>query len=215
MQRLQHSFLAYWYHIGAVVGALALVYLGVFWQDFTLLERLLLANFAIMCLHWFEELGFPGGFPYFYNALRMKSPTPTHFPFNRLSAMATNYALGAMYFVAFCFTQILWLGLGAALFSLLEVVAHYILGNILTRSLFNSGMITAVLGFLPVGVWIVMLDVESRLDSTDWLLAIAYPVVFYILLAKLVVPLLYDRKGVYAFSEAEMARFFKIHKKES
>lgn len=59
MQRLQHGFLAYWYHIGAVVGALALVYLGVFWQDFTLLERLLLANFAIMCLHWLRSLASP------------------------------------------------------------------------------------------------------------------------------------------------------------
>lgn len=201
-----------WYHIGALVGLGTFVALFMFWSDLEVLERLLLANFAIMCLHWFEELYWPGGFPYFFNVIRMKSDRPAYFPFNRLSAMVTNYAIGVMYFAAFCFPQILWLGLGAAMFSLLEVLMHCIMGNILTRSFFNSGMITATLGFLPVGVWIVMLDVETGLDAMDWTLAIAYPVIFYMFLAKVVVPLLYDKSGKYAFSEEEVNRFFKVHK---
>lgn len=208
--------LRYWYHIGACVGLVAFIALGIFWQDLSTLQALLLANFGVMCLHWFEEFGFPGGFPYFCNAIRMGSSADkvSYFPLNRRSAIAINYTFGFVYFLAFCFPNAIWLALGTALFGILECLVHGIYNNLKLKGFFNAGMITAFCGFLPIAIGIISYVLANHLASFfDWILAFMYPVLLYLFFLKYVMPIaLVDNSGKYAFSEAEMQRFFAVHK---
>src|SRR5205814_10577262 len=57
----------HWYNLGLVFGAIAIgvALLG----NLQTVQVILLLLFAALTLHQFEELGWPGGFPWYYNEI--------------------------------------------------------------------------------------------------------------------------------------------------
>lgn len=63
----------------------------ILWGEFSLLQRLSIANFAVFMFHVFEEFGFPGGFGKLANTvLYTISPAPDRWPLNQNSVMIGN-----------------------------------------------------------------------------------------------------------------------------
>jgi hypothetical protein len=81
--------LRHWYNISAFFGVALLVLAIVFWEKMIFLQGLVLLNFAVINFHFFEEFGFPVGFPTFTNTIfgYKNSPAPERFPLNQLSAL--------------------------------------------------------------------------------------------------------------------------------
>jgi len=50
----------------------------------------MLVQFALINLHFFEEFGFPGGFPMLANKLELHSDKPSHHPLNQATVAFGN-----------------------------------------------------------------------------------------------------------------------------
>ena len=179
-------------------------------------RRLLLLNFIVVLLHQFEEYSWPGGFPAVANVVLLSSGNLARYfkPLNRLSSMVANVLFAyVIYLVPVFFPHVIWLGLAPVIIgAVLQVIAHAIFVNIKIRSPFSPGAVTAVFGFLPVGVlYIHHIHANSMVGSWDWPLAVVWLVVsgyltFYLFEQQLL------GDAPYPFDQDEMERFGVLEK---
>lgn len=150
MRRIVNS-----WHIVSLGLAVLTGLLAVFATEETV-QRILLASIAILFLHFFEEFGFPGGFPLMGMRVLMKSKEPdsTKWNCNNLSSMFGNWGfLVLVYGLALILPDVHFLLLAAMIFSLLELVMHLILFNVKQRTLYNPGLVTGVFMLAPLSIY--------------------------------------------------------------
>jgi hypothetical protein len=198
-----------WYWIGPVFTLAALAYLAVQWSDLSTLGRLLLANFALLPLHEFEEYGWPGGEPAIMNKVIQPSSEPDRYPLNQLSALVVNvFAAYPFLLIAVFFPGAIWLGFGAVVFWFGQFVIHGILTNVKLKTLYNPGFLTTVVGIGFLIYFMIHVISNDLASAWDWiggiLLMIGFAVVF---LVKMTYTWLADRNSKYPFTDAEMKRW--------
>lgn len=152
------------------MAALSLSVLAAYWQHFDYEQRLIVANFATMNLHHWEEFGFPGGFPGVCNIVRMRSDRPAHYPLNQLiSAIGNNWFNYFVYLPPLFIRNVTWLALCPVAFGLLEVFVHGLVMNILVCRPYNPGLATSLFGFLPVAALYLKYAYGADLiQPADW-----------------------------------------------
>lgn len=119
-------------------------------------QRLLLLSVSILFLHFFEEFGFPGGFPYMGIKVLMKSKEkdPTKWDCNNLSSMFGNWVfLAAVYLLPVFLHDIRFMVLAVFMFNFAELFMHLILFNVALKTWYNSGLITATTGLAPISFY--------------------------------------------------------------
>lgn len=198
----------HWYDLGAVV-AICIVLLFL-WRDMPTIERVLLLNFITMLVHQYEEYGWPGGFPPLVNLVVWPRNKPDRYPLNQNGAMVINLIWSYVFYLApVFFPTVIWLALGPMLVGLLQVIAHGILTNVKLKAPYNPGMITALLGFLPLGIYyIYLVQTQGLATASDWVLGIAYMAGFlYFGVLKLNFTWLSAPDSPYPFAPEEMRRF--------
>jgi hypothetical protein len=203
-------FSRHWHDVGFVSGVIAGIYLAVAWKDLDVLQRIVIINFIVVVLHQFEEYSWPGGFPYVANKIFIPLIGGSFFkPLNQLSSAAANCAFAyVFYLLPVFFPHTIWLALGTFIFgSVLQVIGHGIVVNYQIRSLTSPGTITAVFGWLPLGVIYVKYVYDHNLISGwDWPLAVLYTIAgavgcFYL------VEQVWLGSSDHPFDEDELARF--------
>ena len=112
--------------IGCAIIALACGVLA----DLDTLQQILLLSFAVLCLHEFEEYGWPGGFPGFMNRvmfpkilgrLGKESGPSDRYILNQVNSTWVNVvAAYPLYVVPIFFPGLIWLGLAPILFNLMD-----------------------------------------------------------------------------------------------
>jgi len=160
----------HWFDVGLalaiVVGALLLI----FGRGLPNLSLLLWLSLISLFIHQFEEYRYPGYFPGMVNAVLFASPQPDRYPLNSNTSLIVNVAVGwLVYLLAALIGQAaLWLGIAAILVSAGNIVAHTFLFNIRGKTLYNPGMLTALLLFLPIVTyfcyWVIQANLASALD---------------------------------------------------
>jgi hypothetical protein len=206
-------FSRHWHDVGIVSGLIAGVYLAVAWKNLDVLQRIVVLNFIIVVLHQFEEYSWPGGFPYVANKIFIPLMGGSFFkPLNQLSSAAANctFAYG-FYLLPVFFPHTIWLALGTFIVgSVLQVIGHGIVVNYQIRSLVSPGTVTAVLGWLPLGVIYVKYVYDHGLVGVwDWPLAVVYAIVGAVTCFYLVEQVWLGRTDpdYHPFDEDELARF--------
>ena len=117
--------------------------------DWDAREKYLLVSAAFLCLHFFEEFGFPGGFPYMgVKILLGNSETDsTKWNCNNLNTMLSNWAsLVLLYLLPLFLPGVRFLTIGAIVLSIGEIVMHLLLFNVRMKTFYNPGMITGLFG---------------------------------------------------------------------
>lgn len=142
-----------WYYISVyIAGFLALTLaLG----DWPIREKMLLGGAVFIFLHFFEEFGFPGGFPYVgvRVELGLKDLDTRKWPLNQVNAFFGNYCFAVLvYLLPLFLPQVSFLTLATALFAFAEVILHLLVFNIGLKTWYNPGLVTAVFGLLPVSL---------------------------------------------------------------
>jgi len=198
-----------WYWVGPVFSLAALVYLVVQWSDLSSLGRLLLANFALLPLHEFEEYGWPGGEPAIMNKVIQPSSEPDRYPLNQLSALVVNvFAAYPFLLVPVFFPGAIWLGFGAVVFWFGQFAIHGILTNVKLKTIYNPGLLTTVVGVAFLVYFMVHVISNNLASAWDWiggiLLMIGFAVVF---LVKMTYTWLADKNSKCPFTDAEMKRW--------
>lgn len=143
-----------WHYVSVyLAGAVALTaILGTF--DIT--TELLLAAIAIFFLHFFEEFGFPGGFPLMGMKVLMGSTEmdSSKWDCNNLSSMFGNWGfLLLVYGLPLLLPNVRFMTLAAMLFLFAEVIMHLLLFNLRLKSFYNPGFVTGVFGMGAIGIY--------------------------------------------------------------
>jgi hypothetical protein len=143
----------HWFDLGLGIGLILVTYLLAEHDRLKPLQLFAIAHLITLLCHQFEEYRWPGYFPGFVNRAMYKSASPDRFPLNTRSALVINVYFGWLGFVlgAIFYDQV-WLNLALSLVSAGNVNAHVFIFNLKGKSLYNPGMATSVLLFLPIVV---------------------------------------------------------------
>ncbi len=190
----------HWFDLGivlaVVVGGFVLI------SHPTGLALLLWLSLITLFLHQFEEYRYPGYFPGMMNSVLFASRQPDRYPLNPQTALIVNVAEGwLLYLLAAAFNgRAIWLGIAAILVSVGNFIAHTFLFNIKGKTLYNPGMLTAVVLFLPVSVYFFAWVIQNNAASTpDWIVGVLLGIVLnYVGILKLI-DWLKDEKTPYIF----------------
>lgn len=142
-----------WYTVS--IGFAAVFAVILFTGNWDARQKYLLASAAFLCLHFFEEFGYPGGFPYMGVKILLGSNEmdPTKWNVNNLSAMLSNWlSLVLLYLMPLFFPGVRFLTIGAIVLSLGEIVMHLVLFNVRLKTFYNPGLITGLFGIGVVGI---------------------------------------------------------------
>lgn len=141
-------------------------------------SRLLWASISILFLHFYEEFGAPGGFPYMGMKVLMGSSETdkTKWSCNNLSSMFGNWGfLFLLYVVPLLLPDVRFLTLSAMLFLFAEVIMHLLLFPVRMKEFYNPGQITGVLGLGIIGIYYFTIVFEPQMYLWyDYVLAIAW-----------------------------------------
>lgn len=127
-----------------LAGAVALVAILVPMAPVT---KLLLAANMVLLMHFFEEFGWPGGFPWMGMKVLMGSNEmdSSKWNCNNLSSMFGNWGfLLIVYMLPLCLPGVRFLTLAAMMFLFAEVLMHWVAFPVRLKAFYNAGMATAV-----------------------------------------------------------------------
>lgn len=162
-------FRRYWYRIGLVLATILAAAIAVGYWDISSFRTLLCISFISLLIHQFEEYQLPGYFPRMINTVMFKSTRPDRYPLNANTAWIINVWLGwPLYILAIVFAdKAIWLATATIMVSAGNVIAHVLLFNIKGRTLYNPGMASALLLFLPMVIYFFIFLVQHQLWSID------------------------------------------------
>lgn len=134
-----------WHWISVyLAGATALIAILVPMDEVT---KLLLAANSMLFLHFFEEFGWPGGFPWMGVKVLLGSDEmdPTKWDCNNLSSMFGNWGfLFMVYVLPIIFPGVRFFTLAAMMFLFAEVLMHLVIFPIRLRTFYNAGLVTTI-----------------------------------------------------------------------
>ncbi|CUS03231.2 conserved membrane protein of unknown function [Candidatus Promineifilum breve] len=201
-----------WYYVGAALFVVLGIGLAIFWNDMSLLRKLMWLSFMALLAHQFEEYGRPGGFPAVTNIAWMPSADgkPDRYKLNRQGALFANVFFGYLFYIlAILFPNLIWVGLATVLFGMAQLGVHGIIINRKLRSIYNPGLFTVVFLFWPIGLYYIWYVVVNQLVQWwMWPLAIVYlALAAYFGLYVLAFRIFADPNSPYPFEPSEMERF--------
>lgn len=164
-----------WHYISVyLAGLTALI---AFFAPIDPTQKCLLASVTVLFLHFFEEFGYPGGFPLVGMRVMMRSnePDSTKWNCNNLNSMFGNWGfLILLYVLPLLLPSVLFLTLSAMMFLFAEVFMHWIIFPIRLRALYNAGMLTASgLGAIGYHYFTTIFD-SQILTGADYALAVGW-----------------------------------------
>lgn len=166
----------HWYDISVyLAGMTALI---VVFLPLDTIQKYLLVSIVVMFLHFFEEFGFPGGFPLMGMKVLMNSDEmdSTKWDCNNLSSMFGNWGfLLLLYILPLLLPDVRFLTLSAMLFLFMEVLMHLVFFPIRLKTFYNAGQITAVLGLGAIGCLYFLTAFDAQLFVWyDYVLAVVW-----------------------------------------
>ncbi|MBS1493642.1 MAG: HXXEE domain-containing protein [Bacteroidetes bacterium] len=171
----------HWFDIGFIFGCSAAFYLILNPEFFGSLKFILWFNFASLFFHQFEEYRYPGYFPGLINEKLFSSRMPDRFPLNTNSALIVNVCLGwTVYFIAiFIGEKYIWFAIGVTLISVGNFFAHTIMFNIKAKTIYNPGMLTSILLFLPgAGYFFYFISKSNLASPFDYIIGLLLGFIF-------------------------------------
>jgi hypothetical protein len=208
----------HWYEVSVGIALVIFACLALFWNNLSVLQRLSLANLGVIFLHFFEEFGFPGGFPKLANAVLYPSADAPadRYPLNQNSVMIGNWIFAILFYIPpIFFPNLIWLGLMPILFGAVgQSISHLIVNNIAMRTWYNGGLATTVFGHIPIVVLYVTYVQQRGLATVwDYVIAVIYAVAAYALFFRRLIFALGDKNSPYPFDGVEMRRFDRLNRK--
>lgn len=205
--------LRHFYNISVIIGIFIIIGTIIFWQDLNTLQRLSLFNLAILNFHFFEEFGYPGGFPKFANTMfaYKNSPRPDRFPLNQMSAFLTNWGTAVvLYIPPIIFPDAIWFGLAPILFGgLAQLIGHGIVNNKMLGTYYNAGLATVVFGHFPIAlIYIIYIHSHNLVSFWDYIIAIIIMILWYVVGIRIFITKGFESKNSpYPFAPEEMSKF--------
>ena len=162
----------HWPDIGIVLAFLIGGWLIFFSSGLSGFQILLWISFISLLLHEFEEYRFPGTFPCRFNRVFFKSQKPDRYPLNTDTSLWVNVFFGwTVYLLAAILAEkAMWICIISIMVSVGNIIIHVFVFNIKGKTLYNPGMATSLLLFLPISLYFFLSIYIYNLTSVRELL---------------------------------------------
>jgi hypothetical protein len=206
-----------WYYISVYIASIFTLLLAL--GDWSFTQKMIFASMIFIQLHFFEEFGFPGGFPWvgMKVELRIVDDDPRKWPLTNASAFWGNqwFAM-AIYLLPLFLPQVKFLTLAVFVFAFFELLVHLIVFNVALKGLYNPGVLTTLFGLVPVSIVYLSKIIGTGLYSwVDLGIAFVWIVLNYWVAFRSPIYNAIGKKTEYSFSEEEVnraKRYMKIKK---
>lgn len=165
----------HWFDIGGITAVVMLAVLSFSYQRLSDYQLLMLLNLSALFLHQLEEYRWPGTFPGMLNRVMFNSELPDRYPLNSNTSLIVNVFVGwTVYLLAIIAgSSLVWMGMAAILVSLGNIVAHTIVFNLKGKTIYNAGLISCWLFFVPcVFFFFKIIHQQDLVSTTDYLIGI-------------------------------------------
>lgn len=158
-----------WYDLGALFAIIVSVYISINLSYMTNYQILMYLSLVSLFLHQLEEYCIVGTFPGMVNTVMYKSKMPDRYPLNTNTSFIVNVAIGwSAYFLAALFAEkAIWLGIATMLISFGNIIAHTIVFNLKGKTLYNAGLFTSCLLFVPCIYFFISIVHSNNLATTE------------------------------------------------
>ena len=192
----------HWFDLAGIGVILVAAYLIFAWQELSTYKQLMWVSLITLFLHEIEEYRVIGTFPGMFNKVMFKSNIPDRYPINMNSSLVVNVPIAwSIYLLAALVGEnAVWLGMASILISVGNIVIHVFILNIKLKRLFNAGMLTSIVLFIPVSAYFFYyIEVSALAKPMDYLIGLPLGVVFS--LFGILMPVLWmkDRNSPYPF----------------
>jgi hypothetical protein len=206
----------HWYDLGALLVVVIIIYLFTCRNSLTNYQCVMWLSLVSLFFHQLEEYRVVGTFPGMLNTAMYKSEIPDRYPLNTNTALFVNVVVGwAFYFFAAFFAEkAIWLGLATILISLGNIIAHTFLFNIKGKTIYNAGMATSLIFFVPcVYFFFSIVHQEDLITTTDYLIGIPTGIILNVIGVLKTIDWMADRNTSYIFEERNL--LWKDRKRKS
>lgn len=200
-----------WYYVGGGLFVVLAIGLAIFWNDMSVLRKLMWISFMALLVHQFEEYAWPGGFPAVMNIAWQPDQRgkPDRYRLNQQTALFVNVFFAyPFYILPILFPNLIWYALAQVLFGMAQFGVHGILINRKLRSIYNPGLFAVVFLHWPIGIYTIWYVVVNHLVQWwMWPVAIvllAFAAFFGI---NMMISRFADPNSPYPFDQREMERF--------
>ncbi|MBP6185944.1 MAG: HXXEE domain-containing protein [Saprospiraceae bacterium] len=196
-----------WFDFGAVLAVIVFGYVFLRHHDMTDYQILMWLSLVSLFMHQMEEYRIVGTFPGMINSMMFKSKMPDRYPLNTNSSFFVNVVVGwTVYFLAAVLAEsAIWLGMATMMISAGNVMAHTFLFNIKGKTLYNPGMATSWLFFVPaVYFFVTIVQANHLATTTDYMIGIGLGLVLNVVGVFKLIQWLADENTRYVFSERHM-----------
>ncbi len=200
----------HWFDASIFFAFIILIFIYFNRNSFSNYQILMWLSLVTLFIHQFEEYRFPGYFPGMLNTVMFKSEMPDRFPLNMNTALIINVTEGWLfYFSAAVFAEkAVWLGIITILVSCGNTIAHTFLFNIKGKTLYNPGLVTSLLLFLPVSIYFFYFITTRHIAHlSDYLIGVPLGLIFNYFGILKVIDLLADKNTMYVFPERFLKNF--------
>lgn len=170
-----------WYNISLGLAAVTAL-IAVFGTNDPM-QRVLLAFATVLFLHFFEEFGYPGGFPLMGVQILLGSAEmdSTKWGSNNLNGMFGNWTTQLLVYILPLFLPgVRFLTMAAIVLSVMEVMMHMFIFIVKRKKIYNPGLITTMFGILPIlCYYFVKVYDTSTYFWYDYVIAVIYFVIVF------------------------------------
>jgi len=165
----------HWYDLGGILSILVLAFVLHEFKTLTHYQLLVWLSLVSLFFHQLEEYRIAGTFPGMVNTAIYKSNMPDRYPLNTNTSLVVNLIVGWLfYFLAAIFAEnAIWLGLATIVVSIGNTIAHTFVFNIKGKTIYNAGLITSWILFVPCAWFFFAIVYQDKLiKTTDYLIGI-------------------------------------------
>ncbi|MBW7839556.1 MAG: HXXEE domain-containing protein [Chitinophagaceae bacterium] len=197
----------HWYDLGGALAIITLLLVYSFRAGLSEYQLLMWLNLVTLFLHQIEEYRLPGTFPGMINSAMFHSDTPDRYPLNTQTSFIVNVSIGwTLYLLAaLAGSSMVWLGMASIMVSLGNIIAHTFLFNIKGKTIYNAGIATCWLLFVPcVFFFFKITSREGLAGTTDYIIGISSGILINIFGVLKPIQWLADRNTTFAFRNSQL-----------
>lgn len=197
----------HWYDLGILFAVVIIIYLFKYQHSFTNYQCLMWLSLVSLFFHQLEEYRVVGTFPGMLNTAMYKSKMPDRYPLNTNTALFINVVVGwtFYFFAAFFAEKAIWFGLATILISAGNIIAHTFLFNIKGKTIYNAGMVTSLIFFVPcVYFFFSIVHYKNLITTTDYLIGIPLGIILNVIGVLKTIDWMADKSTVYIFEDRNL-----------
>jgi len=166
-------------------------------------------------LHQLEEYRIVGTFPGMVNKVMYNSDLPDRYPLNALTSVYVNVLVGWLFYflAALLGEKAIWLGIATIVVSIGNTVAHTTVFNIKGKTIYNAGLATSWLLFVPcIYLFFTTIHHENLVTVTDYLIGVPLGLLLNFVGIMKLIEWCSDKETTYVFEQRNLLKNDRVAK---